>query len=201
MHSSFYLFFWGLLLQYNIVFRGFDILPDFIGFIFIYKGLTTLTVDSKYFTVARRIILPLTGLSLVNFYNFQYQPDFLLTITTALDIFKIIVFSLTMYLVYNLFRGAIEVAEDLGDDYLETTIRQRLYVYLGIAGIFLTISVVSLFPFTNVSATMQTLFVFTYLVYLFALLIIASGMYKMYKELRPRPANQVVKKTAVKRKR
>lgn len=188
MHSSFYLFFWGLLLQYNIVFRGFDILPDIIGFYLIYKGLTTLTSESKYFIMARKIIIPLTVLSLVNFYNFEYYQEFALSIMPVLDVLKIFVFALTMYLVFNLCRGAIEIAEDLRDDYLEKTISQRLYVYLGVAAAFLILSIFSLFPLTDVSPTMQGLFVITYFIYLFALLIVASGMLRVRKELKPKTA-------------
>lgn len=192
MHSAFYLFFWGLLLQYNMVVKGFDILPDFLGYILIYKGLTTLASQNKYFALASKITLPLIVLSLVNFYNFQYHQDFLLSITFALDSVKVIVFALNMFLIYNLCRGAIEIAEDI-DDYLENTIRQRLYVFLGIAGVFLLLSIVSLFPFTDVSATMQTLFVFAFFIYLFALLIVASAMYKMYKVLSPKKLEQLNK--------
>lgn len=192
MHSAFYLFFWGLLLQYNMVVKGFDILPDFLGYILIYKGLTTLASQNKYFALASKITLPLIVLSLVNFYNFQYHQDFLLSITFALDSVKVIVFALNMFLIYNLCRGAIEIAEDI-DDYLENTIRQRLYVFLGVAGFFLLLSIVSLFPFTDVSATMQTLFVFAFFIYLFALLIVASAMYKMYKVLSPKKLEQLNK--------
>ena len=192
MHSAFYLFFWGLLLQYNMVIRGFDILPDFLGYILIYKGLTTLASQNNYFNLASKVTLPLIVLSLVNFYNFEYHQDFLLSITTTLDIVKIIVFILNMFLIYNLCRGAIEIAKGI-DAYLITTIRQRLYVFLGIAGVFLLLSIVSLFPFTDVSASMQLIFVFTYFTYLFAVLIVASAMYKMYKELSPKKAEQLNK--------
>lgn len=192
MHSAFYLFFWGLLLQYNIVIRGFDILPDFLGYILIYKGLTTLASQNKYFSLASKVTLPLIVLSLVNFYNFEYHQDFLLSITTVLDSVKILVFVLNMLLVYNLCRGAIEISKGI-DAYLVTTIRQRLYVFLGIAGVFLLISVVSLFPFTEVSTDMQILFVFAYFIYLFAILIVASAMYKMYKELSPKKVEQLNK--------
>ncbi len=197
MHSAFYLFFWGLLLQYNMVIRGFDILPDFLGYILIYKGLTTLASQNKYFALASKVTLPLIVLSLVNFYNFQYHQELLLSITSTLDAVKNIVFALNMFLVYNLCRGAIVIAEDI-DDYLVTTIRQRLYVFLGISGVFLIFSIVSLFPFTDVSANMQVLFVFSYFIYLFALLIVASAMYKMYKELSPKKAEQLnIKKKMV----
>ncbi|KUO57961.1 MAG: hypothetical protein APF84_16370 [Gracilibacter sp. BRH_c7a] len=190
MHSGFYLFFWGLLLQYNIVIKGFDILPDFIGYILIYKGLNALAAQNKYFAIASKITLPLILLSLVNFYNFQYHQDLLISLVSTLDTLKTIVFALNMYLVYNLCRGTIVVAEDI-DDYLETTIRQRLYVFLGVAAVFLILSVVSLFPFTDVSPTMQALFVLAYLTYLVALLLVASGMYKMHKELSPKKAGQL----------
>ena len=190
MHSGFYLIFWGLLLQYNIVIKGFDILPDFLGYILIYKGLMILASENKYFAIASKITLPLIVLSLVNFYNFQYHPDLLLTLSYTLDSIKVIVFGSNMYLIYNLCRGSIIIAEDI-DDYLENTIRQRLYVYLGIAGVFLVLSIASLLPFVGAGGSMQLVFILTYISYLFALLIVVSAMFKMYKELKPKTAKEL----------
>lgn len=200
MHSSFYLIFWGLLLQYNIVVKGFDILPDFIGYILIYKGLMTLASQNKYFYLANKITLPLILLSLVNFYNLQYHPDLLITMSSTIDILKALVFGLNMFLIYNLCRGSIEIAEDI-DDYLENTIRQRLYVYLGVATVFLLLSIVSLFPFIGINPSLQIIFVLTYFTYLFALLIIVSAMYNMYKALKPKPAGESAKSISSNRKR
>ena len=200
MHSGFYLLFWGLLFQYNYYFRGFDILPDFLGYILIYKGLMILASENKYFALASKITLPLIVLSLVNFYNFLYHPDLLLTLSYTLDSVKVVVFALNMYLIYNLCRGAIEIAEDI-DDYLENTIRQRLYVYLGIAGVFLILSIASLLPFVGVGGSMQLVFILTYISYLFALLIVVSAMFKMYKELKPKTAKELEKSISSNRKR
>ena len=76
MYSGFYNLFLGLLFQFNIVFRGIDVLPDIVGYYFIFKGLKILVENSPYFQMANKIILPLMVLSLAKLYNFQYHPDF-----------------------------------------------------------------------------------------------------------------------------
>lgn len=187
MHSGFYLIFWGVLLQYNIVIRGFDILPDIIGYILIFKGLKIVAEESKYLQTAGKLVLPLIPLSLINFYNFQYHPDLLLSIFFFVDALKAIVFALNMYLIYNICRGAMEIAHNIYDEYLETAIRQRMYLFLGIAGAVLLTSIISLVPSMGSNTTLQPFIFLVSVVYLFGLLILVSGIYTMYKELIPKP--------------
>lgn len=187
MHSGFYLIFWGVLLQYNIVIRGFDILPDIIGYVLIFKGLKIIAEESKYFQTAGKLVLPLIPLSLINFYNFQYHPDLLLSIFFFVDALKAIVFALNMYLIFNICSGAIQIAHSISDKYLETTIRQRMYLFLGIAGAVLLTSLISLVPSLGFATVLQPVIFLVSVVYLFALLILVSGMYRMYKELTPKP--------------
>jgi len=191
MYSGIFNLFLGLLLQFNIVFRGIDVLPDVVGYYLIYKGLKILVTQNTYFQTANKLILPLMVLSVVNLYNFQYHPDILLSISVGLDIVKTLVFALNMVVVYNLYKGTIEVVTSNNDRFLARNLQQRLYLYLGVSGVFLLLSIVSLFPFTAQGTPLQSVFLVTYITYLFALLIIVGGMYRVYKELSPAKARPV----------
>ncbi len=186
MYSAFFNIFLGLLFQLNFyAFKGIDILPDIIGYYFIYKGLKNLTTENQFFAMANKLVLPLLMLSIVKIYNFQYHQDLLLSISLGLDIIKIIIFALNMYLIYNLCQGAMKVAESINDDYLERTIGQRLYLFLGIAGFLLVLSIFSLLPFAGVVTAMQFIFTIIYFAYILVFLIMAAGIYNLYKELSP----------------
>jgi hypothetical protein len=188
MNSAFFNVFLGLLFQLNFyAFKGIDILPDIVGYYFIYKGLKTLATENDYFALANKLVLPLLVLSIVKLYNFQYHQDLLLTISLGLDIIKIIVFALNMYLIYNLCQGAIKVAESINDEYLEKTIGQRLYLFLGVAGFLLVLSIISLLPFVGVVTTMQSVFTIIYFAYILVFLIMVAGIFSLYKELSPSP--------------
>lgn len=195
MSSGFSLLFWGLLLLFPPLYiKGIDILPDFIGYILIFRGLQYLVSESKYFVMARKISFPLIVLSLINIYNFQYHYDLFVSISYVLDIIKAIVLALNIYLVYNLCSGTIELAEARDNDYMANTVKQRWYVYLGAGVVFIVLSLLSFFPFSGeLAAKLQVLFWIVYLIYLFAFLIIVTAMYKMKKELSPRPAPQTAK--------
>jgi hypothetical protein len=191
MYTGIFNLFLGLLFQFNIVLRGIDILPDVVGYYFILKGLKILVDENRYFQLSNKLVLPLLVLSLVNLYNFQYHQEFLLSMSFAIDTVKIIVFALNLYLVYNLMMGMIVVIGNNNDYYLERNLRQRLYFYLGVAGIFLVISIMSLIPSASLASTIQYIFLIAYFTYLFALLIIVAGVHKVYRELAPVKAKPI----------
>lgn len=195
MHSGFFNLFLGLLFQFNIVFRGVDVLPDVIGYYFMYKGLKILLTENAYFQKAHKLVLPLMILSIVNIYNFQFHQEILLSISYGIDIIKTLVFALNLFFVFNVYKGTTEViaAKDL---FLARNLGQRLYLYLGVSSVFLVLSVISLFPSIAEGTPLQSIFLVTYITYLFALLIIVGGMYKVYRE-----SNQPAKQQQSKRKR
>ncbi|HHV63909.1 MAG TPA: hypothetical protein GXX46_02350 [Peptococcaceae bacterium] len=186
MHSSFFYLFWGILLQLDFyAFKGIDILPDVLGYYLIYKGLKTLAEENKYFALADKLIPPILALSVVKVYNFTYHPEFLLSFSFALDIVKAILFIANMYLVYLLCQGSIAVAASLEDDYLQTTIKQRLYLYLGVAAVLVFLSILSLLPLGEILAKFRSFFTIFYFAYISVVVIIAAGIYGLYKELSP----------------
>lgn len=192
MHSSIFNIFLGLLFQLNFYgFKGIDILPDVIGYYFIYKGLKELAEENKYFGIASKLVLPLMVLSLAKLYNFQYHQEILISFYSLLEITKIIIMALNIYLIFNLCKGAIEIAVSIKDEYLEKTIGQRLYLYLGVAGILLTLSIISLLPFAGVVAALQKVFTLILFVYLCVFIIMAAGIFSLYRQLAPKKAKPV----------
>lgn len=199
MHSAIFKVFLGLLFQLNYYgFKGIDILPDVIGYYFIFQGLKTLAGENHYFEIANKLILPILVLSLVKLYNFQYHQELLVSFFSALEIIKIIVLALNMYLVYNLCKGAIEVAISIKDEYLEQTIAQRLYLYLGVAGVLLILSIISLLPFEGL-ASLQFVFTIMLFVYLCVLIIMVAGIFSLYRQLAPARVKPVESKMRTKK--
>lgn len=197
MYSSFFNLFLGLLFQLDFyALKGIDILPDVIGYYFFYKGLKVLAKENKYFEIAAKLVLPLFVLSIVKLYNFQYHQELLVSFSFALDIIKIILFALNLYFVYNIGKGAIEVAGSIQDTYLERTIGQRLYLYLGISGFLLFLSIISLLPFGGIVAALQSIFTVILFAYIFVLIIMAAGIFNLYKQLSPAKVKPVKAKAA-----
>jgi len=197
MHSSFFNLFLGLLFQLDLyAFRGIDIFPDVLGYYFFYKGLAKLAQENNYFGLANKLVLPLAVLSLVKLYNFTYHPDLILSISYGVDIAKIILFALNMYFVYLITKGSIEIVIKTSNDrYLQRTILQRLYLFLGVGGLLLAMSIISLFPFVAINASLQSIFTIILFSYIFAVLVEASGIYNVYKLLSPAKAQPVKAKS------
>lgn len=185
MQAGFFNLFLGLLFQFNIVVKGIDVLPDVVGYYFIYKGLKVLANKNQYFETANKLVIPLMVLSLANFYNFTYHEDLLLTLSFPLDILKIIVFALNMYLIYNLCKGSAVVSASLNAKSLERALTQRLTFYLIVAGILLILSILSLLPFTEVDAALQATFTIVYFAYLLVMVVIIVTIQNVHKQLSP----------------
>ncbi len=187
MHSSFFNLFLGLLFQLDFyAFRGIDILPDVVGYYFLYKGLKGLAKENDFFALANKLIYPLIALSLVKVYNFTYHPELLLKVSLGLDIAKIILFGLNMYFIFIIAKGSIEVVEEnFNDRYIQRTLLQRTYLFLGVAGILLVVSIISLLPFTGASASLQSIFTITLFSYILVILIQAAGLYNVYRLFNP----------------
>ncbi|NLP44283.1 MAG: hypothetical protein GX351_06610 [Peptococcaceae bacterium] len=189
MQAGYYYLFIGLLFQFNITFKGIDILVDMVGYYFIYKGLQFLLDQNAYFQTANKIIIPLGILSAVNLYNFQYHTEIILSYSIIIDSLKIIVLAANMYLIFNLCKGSAEVAATtLKDSYLQNNIIQRLYFYLVVSGLLVLLSILSLLPFTTVNTSLRGVFTITYFAYILVIVIIVSGIHSFYRQLSTPPA-------------
>ena len=101
-------FYWGfffIMLSFRI--QGFDILPDFAGYILFAIGFNSLSEKSEHFKVAAKFNMPLVVISLFSIYQWplQTQNNNSALIVGLSMIFSIILFALNLYVVFNLFMG------------------------------------------------------------------------------------------------
>lgn len=122
--------FWGLLfLLINFDVQGYDILPDFIGYILFVIGFTQLRDYNHRFSTARIISIILLILSFLNEYVFSVTVTgvFIYILTLLGVIYKI----LELVLIYHLCKGISEVALSRDENQLAETamLRWKLYFW------------------------------------------------------------------------
>lgn len=191
MKNAFNLLFWGVLLQYDVPIKGIDVLPDFIGFYLIYRGLSLIASESSFFEKGRKLSIPLIVLSLANFLliiglrlnNFASLERFL-QIFSFYSIYELVFFGLSLYLFYNVVQGAKEIAKFQRKGHVYETTKQRWYAYFGVSVYLWVMSFISMiFPGAGTNESLQLLFGAGRFLYLFALIIFVSLMYYLKKEL------------------
>ena len=124
--------FWGFLFMFDFRIQGVDILPNFIGYLFMYSGLGNLSSYSSEFGNAQKYSLPLAAISLLSIYQIQ-NPVGQVTIdplSFGLYAVSIITTVLDLLLVYHLCRGIIDLAKDQSNDGLQELAHQRWKYYL-----------------------------------------------------------------------
>ncbi len=129
-------FTWGLLLiLLDFRLGGFDLLPDVIGWLLLYSGLSLVREEKDAFQKAGRMAIPMALLSLVTLYNPPAEPG---TVWPAgpLGVWSILLgivyLVLTLWTVYQLFQGIMGMAEAQGNRDLEEEIRTRGLQYVGL---------------------------------------------------------------------
>lgn len=122
--------FWGFIFLFDFRLGGFDILPDFIGYIFIYSGLIRLTNINERFKTVKSISLLLVFLSIPEIY--QISTTDLLGYFTGilLAAISLITTLLQIVLVYNICQGIIEMANERGNFQLSSKAKNRWLLYL-----------------------------------------------------------------------
>lgn len=69
-------FYWGFLfIMLNIPIIGFDILPDIVGYILIYQGLSLLEEEREEFEIGKKFAFPMIFLSILTIYDFRHFID------------------------------------------------------------------------------------------------------------------------------
>lgn len=197
MYSGFLNLFLGLLFQFRIEISGFDVLPDILGYYLIYRGLKTVSNGNKYFQLANRMIIPLMVLSLVNLYNFEKAPEVISSLIFPLDVLKIVVFAINMFLIYNICKGSAVVAVSINDNSLKRNIIQRLYLYLVFSGLLCVISIMSLLPIAGIDSSLQGILNIAYFAYLIVIALIVTTIHKVYRQLIPAKIKPVRAKATV----
>jgi len=132
--------YWGFLftmLSFRI--QGFDILPDVVGYLFFAAGFSNLISSSNYFSIAAKYNIPMIILSLFSFYQGPVQAGIHLGSLGILSIpLAITCFVLNLLIIYNLFMGIKDMAENQEQSDLVTASDEKWtqYKLLQIAAIF-----------------------------------------------------------------
>jgi hypothetical protein len=109
--------FWGflfILIDFRI--QGVDILPDLVGFIFFAAGFSILASGSHYFGKAQQFNIPMAVLSIFQIYERPVHDGGIqpVSITPFGILIGLAAIVLTLLVVYNLFMGIKEMAEQNG---------------------------------------------------------------------------------------
>lgn len=122
--------FWGFIFLFDFRLGGFDILPDLIGYIFIYSGLSKLTHINERFKTAKSISFSLIFLSIPDIY--QVATTHLLGNLTGILLMSIALIAalLQILIVYNICYGIIEMANERGNFQLSSKATNRWILYL-----------------------------------------------------------------------
>ena len=145
--------YWGFLfVMLNFMIKGFDILPDIVGYIFFAFGFAALASNSEHFKKASRLNIPMIILSIFSIYESPAQDSGInvnFDSANALGILiGIISLILDLLIVYHLFMGIRDMSSNVDQEiYEEADRRWHQYLMLSIAAILSFIIV--FIPFVN----------------------------------------------------
>lgn len=153
--------------------NGFDLLPDFIGYIFIFSGLALLVGLNRRFETARNFALPLIVLSIFDIYQVNIPIDniFMGSKLLLISTIGILCIILNLLLLYNICIGIEERAYELGNNELGRLARSRWTLYLIYQSLFLLLFV---FKFMAIVLFIP-LFIFSIIVYIMMLTLMSSA--------------------------
>lgn len=142
--------FWGFLFFFDFRINGLDLLPDIIGYLFIYFGLVELAKRNQNFESARIVAIPLAILSLFDLFQAQNQGNGIQVNFTSFFavFFGLLLFLINLFMVFKIIVGIKELARQHGEFALEATANSRwqLYLYSQIA-LFVIIPIGLIMPF------------------------------------------------------
>lgn len=182
MMTGFAKVFWGLMLVFlDIRMNQFDILPDLLGYILVYAGLSGLSGLHEHFRKAKAFCIPLLIVSIFELLSFRLR--FEITVDTAVTPVSFVVILMTvafslldLFMIYHLCKGIGCLAKQAGAYPLEEKARQRWTYYLWIA------IVMTLFPFLAFTGAINVLilifipfFVASLIVFLLILLLVREA--------------------------
>ncbi len=147
--SGFSKLFWGFLFFFDFRLQGVDVLPDFIGYLFFYAGLSALATKSLHFVEANKYTIPLVVLSLFDIYQVQQPIDsfHFSAFNFAIMLIGLIGLVLDLLVVFHITSGIGELAQKNDDFDLKNKAltRWKYYLFIKLASYF-TIFLVFIVP-------------------------------------------------------
>jgi len=157
--------------------NGFDILPDFIGYLLIFLGLSALVNLNEKFNKAKTLALPLIIISVLDIYQSPVPLNIGLMEpkTMIISLIGIISIILNILMIYNICIGIEEKAKESGNFVLGTLARSRWNLYLIFQIIFLVIFVFNSILKLTSPLLVLPLFLFSVIVYIMMLNLISQA--------------------------
>ncbi len=120
---------WGFVLMFDFRLGGFDILPDILGYYFMYQGLKTIKDKNEYNSKALNYVIPMMFLSLFSLYQ-SPTNEFIRSSSPIGLLLGGIVMVINLILVYNICYGIREEAVKLDLVGLSKAAESRWMLYL-----------------------------------------------------------------------
>ena len=122
--------FWGILFLFDFRINGFDILPDFVGYLLIFHGLGLLLSRKDHFLVARNYTLPLIVLSFFSIYEVQRPLNQMDPFTLLAMLIGLAAMVLNLLVIYHICMGIAELAEEAEKEILKDNANNRWRYFL-----------------------------------------------------------------------
>lgn len=172
--------FWGLLLVFlDIRINGFDLLPDLIGYLLVYPGLSRMSARHPHFRKAKMAVLPLLLFSLPELLGLSFQINLSSSDTSVSGwmIVAIIVMELLhLYMIYHLCRGIAKLASQSGSMALANLANSRWTYYLWFSLVFSALTLLALVDFLSVLTLLFIpVAIVGFIIYILLLLIIRQA--------------------------
>lgn len=141
MNKGFRHIFWGLLfLLIDIRIELFDIIPDFIGYIFIVNGLSTLSLSEERFAKVRPFAIALIFLSIPSLLG-VWEVDLMENhISIFAMLFQLITGIIQLLMMYFIFDATFHLATKYDDETWAEATKSRWKIYMVIHILILTMN-------------------------------------------------------------
>ena len=135
---------WGFIFLFDLRIGGFDVLPDIIGYIFFYQGLSILEDKNEFFSNAKKFALPMIFISIFDIYQVSNPNEFSNNSLGILGIILgLIVVVINLMMVYNICFGIASEARETNNFELESKANSAWKLYL-ISNILISFSIILL---------------------------------------------------------
>ncbi len=123
--------FWGFIFLFDFRVSHFDMMPDFIGYLFFFYGLKMLEDRNNHFFKAKSFAFPMIFISILDLYQISVpMEDILHNPLVGVGTISSLVTAINLLMVYHICYGIKEEARLVEDTDLESKAENRWKLYL-----------------------------------------------------------------------
>lgn len=165
-----------ILITLDISIDGFDILPNFLGYCFIYAGCLSLKDKNKRFEKVTEVLPIIIGISILAYFKVRLNLPIIL-----IEGLSLIIFTMSdIYIVYNICKGIYEMAKEESLNQFMKVIEFRYDFYLYS---FLAVQILAPFMFNTGNDTFKITLLIVSVISLFAKFLIYKVVSRAKREL------------------